>query len=145
MPPYHPPTEEMLALLDEVLSAERHLAALPGLDGPLLPLLRDILPEAGRLAAGVLAPLNRIGDEEGCRLQNGTVHMPRGFDAAYQAFTEGGWGGLLIATVLMAIMYTCMVFALAGMSSALPAAGGGYTFARRALCLLYTSPSPRDS
>ncbi|MBI0435492.1 acyl-CoA dehydrogenase C-terminal domain-containing protein [Roseomonas sp. KE0001] len=94
MPPYHPPTEEMLALLDEVLSAERHLAALPGLDGPLLPLLRDILPEAGRLAAGVLAPLNRIGDEEGCRLQNGTVHMPRGFDAAYQAFTEGGWGGL---------------------------------------------------
>lgn len=94
MPPYHPPTEEMLALLDEVLSAERHLTSLPGLDGPVLPLLRDILPEAGRLAAGVLAPLNRTGDEEGCRLENGTVHMPRGFDAAYRAFTEGGWGGL---------------------------------------------------
>jgi ethanolamine permease len=46
---------------------------------------------------------------------------------------EGGWGGLLIATILMAIMYTCMVFALAEMSSALPTAGGGYTFARRAM------------
>jgi ethanolamine permease len=46
---------------------------------------------------------------------------------------EGGWGGLLIATVLMAIMYTCMVFALAEMSSAMPTSGGGYTFARRAM------------
>ena len=46
---------------------------------------------------------------------------------------EGGWGGLLIATILMATMYTCMVFGLAELSSALPTSGGGYTFARRAL------------
>ena len=46
---------------------------------------------------------------------------------------EGGWGGLLIATILMALMYTCMVFALAEMSSAMPTSGGGYTFARRAM------------
>jgi len=46
---------------------------------------------------------------------------------------EGGWGGLLIATVLMAIMYTAMVFGLAEMASALPVAGAGYGFARRAL------------
>jgi ethanolamine permease len=46
---------------------------------------------------------------------------------------EGGWGGLLIATVLMGVMYTCMVFGLAEMSSALPTAGAGYGFARRAL------------
>jgi ethanolamine permease len=46
---------------------------------------------------------------------------------------EGGWGGLLIAAVLMAIMYTCMVFGLAEMSSAMPVAGAGYGFARRAL------------
>jgi ethanolamine permease len=45
----------------------------------------------------------------------------------------GGWGGLLIATVLMALMYGCMVFGLAEMSSALPVAGAGYGFARRAL------------
>ena len=46
---------------------------------------------------------------------------------------EGGWGGLLIAFVLMGIMYTCMVFGLAEMSSSLPTAGAGYAFARRAL------------
>jgi ethanolamine permease len=46
---------------------------------------------------------------------------------------EGGWGGLLIATVLMAVMYTCMVLGLAELSSALPVAGAGYGFARRAL------------
>ncbi|WP_020666678.1 ethanolamine permease [Amycolatopsis nigrescens] len=46
---------------------------------------------------------------------------------------KGGWGGLLIATVLMAVMYACMVFGLAEMSSALPVAGAGYGFARRAL------------
>lgn len=46
---------------------------------------------------------------------------------------EGGFGGLLIATVLIAGMYLAMVLGMAEMSSALPAAGGGYTFARRAL------------
>lgn len=46
---------------------------------------------------------------------------------------EGGWGGLLIATALMATMYLCMVFGLAEMASALPVAGAGYGFARRAL------------
>jgi ethanolamine permease len=46
---------------------------------------------------------------------------------------EGGFGGLLIAGVVIAAMYLAMVLGMAEMSSALPAAGGGYTFARRAL------------
>lgn len=46
---------------------------------------------------------------------------------------QGGWGGLAIAFVLMGLMYSCMVFGLAEMSSALPTAGAGYGFARRAL------------
>jgi len=46
---------------------------------------------------------------------------------------EGGWGGLLIATVLMGTMYTCMIFALAELSSTISTAGGGYGFGRRAL------------
>jgi len=45
----------------------------------------------------------------------------------------GGWGGLLIAFVAMGVMYACMVFGLAEMSSSLPVAGAGYGFARRAL------------
>ncbi len=46
---------------------------------------------------------------------------------------EGGFGGLLIAAVIIAGMYLALVLGMAEMSSALPAAGGGYTFARRAL------------
>ena len=46
---------------------------------------------------------------------------------------EGGFGGLAIAFVVVAGMYLAMVLGMAEMSSALPAAGGGYAFARRAL------------
>lgn len=46
---------------------------------------------------------------------------------------EGGFGGLAIATLLMGVMYACLVYALAELSAILPAAGGGYGFARRAL------------
>src|SRR6188472_3253132 len=45
---------------------------------------------------------------------------------------QGGWGGLMIASVMMAIMYTCMCFALAELATIAPTAGGGYGFARRA-------------
>uniref|UniRef100_A0A7C5VVW7 Ethanolamine permease n=1 Tax=Thermomicrobium roseum TaxID=500 RepID=A0A7C5VVW7_THERO len=44
----------------------------------------------------------------------------------------GGFGGLLIATVLMAIMYLCMVYSIAELSTALPHAGGFYSFTRSA-------------
>ncbi|MFG2331982.1 ethanolamine permease [Streptomyces sp. NPDC048604] len=47
--------------------------------------------------------------------------------------SKGGFGGLAIATVLMGVMYACLVFALAELSAILPTAGGGYGFARRAL------------
>jgi ethanolamine permease len=46
---------------------------------------------------------------------------------------QGGFGGLAIAAIVIAAMYLAMVLGMAEMSSALPAAGGGYTFARRAL------------
>ncbi len=46
---------------------------------------------------------------------------------------EGGFGGLAVATVVVAGMYLALVLGMAELSSALPAAGGGYTFARRAL------------
>lgn len=47
--------------------------------------------------------------------------------------SEGGFGGLAIATLLMGAMYACLVFSLAELSAILPTAGGGYGFARRAL------------
>ena len=46
---------------------------------------------------------------------------------------EGGWGGLLVATIIMAVMYLFMVFGLAELSSTISTTGGGYAFARRAM------------
>ncbi|ROS05367.1 ethanolamine permease [Sinobacterium caligoides] len=46
---------------------------------------------------------------------------------------EAGWGGFAIATMLMAVMYFCLVLSLAEMSAAIPAAGGGYSFARQVM------------
>ncbi len=46
--------------------------------------------------------------------------------------TSGGFWGLAIATVLMAVMYVCMVYSIAELSTALPHAGGFYSFTRNA-------------
>ncbi len=46
---------------------------------------------------------------------------------------QGGFGGMLLATIAMAIMYTFKVLTLAELSASLPTAGGGYSFARRAM------------
>lgn len=45
----------------------------------------------------------------------------------------GGWGGLLVATLVMATLYTTMIFSIAELATAMPVAGGPYAFARRAL------------
>ncbi|RJS91860.1 ethanolamine permease [Salinisphaera sp. Q1T1-3] len=46
---------------------------------------------------------------------------------------QAGWGGFVIAAVLMGLMYFSLVLSLAEMSAAIPAAGGGYSFARQAM------------
>ncbi|MBJ7550387.1 ethanolamine permease [Marinomonas ostreistagni] len=46
---------------------------------------------------------------------------------------EAGWGGFAIAAVLMGVMYLTLVLSLAEMSASIPAAGGGYSFARQAM------------
>ncbi len=62
---------------------------------------------------------------------------------------EAGWGGFAIAACLMALMYLALVLALAEMSAAIPAAGGGYSFARQAMgpaggfCALRSQPASK--
>ncbi len=53
-----------------------------------------ILAEAGKLSDTVLSPLQRIGDIEGSRLENGVVRTPTGFADAFRAIAEGGWLGI---------------------------------------------------
>ena len=54
----------------------------------------EIFEMAGKLAYDVLLPLNRIGDIEGCRLENDTVITPKGFTNAFKKLREDGWTGI---------------------------------------------------
>jgi ethanolamine permease len=47
--------------------------------------------------------------------------------------STGGFGGLLVAGAIMAVMYYCLVYSIAEMSPALPHTGGAYSFARSAM------------
>ncbi|MFN4087935.1 MAG: acyl-CoA dehydrogenase [Alphaproteobacteria bacterium] len=93
MADYRAPIEEMRFVLREVAGLDE-VAALPGCGDATPELVDAALEEAGKLAAGVLAPLNRSGDRTGARLENGVVRTPDGFRDAYRAFVEGGWNGV---------------------------------------------------
>jgi acyl-CoA dehydrogenase len=92
MPIYDPPVRDMQFVLHDVLAASEQ--DIPGYDELEPSFTEAILNEAGRLSAEVLAPLNRVGDEQGCTLENGVVRTPEGFAAAYDQLREGGWIGL---------------------------------------------------
>jgi alkylation response protein AidB-like acyl-CoA dehydrogenase len=90
---YAPPLAEMRFALESVAGIERLRALLP--DAPLdSETLDQILGEAGQLAQDVIAPLNRVGDENGARLENGVVRTAPGWIDAYRVFAAGGWNSL---------------------------------------------------
>lgn len=95
MSDYKAPLRDIDFVLHDVLAVARHWATFPELAEVVDPdTARAILEEAGKVAAGLLAPLNRSGDEEGCHWQEGKVQTPQGFPEAYRAYAEGGWVGV---------------------------------------------------
>ena len=91
---YKAPVTDIRFALFDVLGAEALYTRLgTGLDRELLDAVID---EAARFNETVLAPLNPVGDSEGCRFDKdtGAVTTPAGFRAAYEQFVEGGWSGL---------------------------------------------------
>ena len=90
---YRAPLDEMRFTLEEVAAVEglKATGAFPDFTSDLT---AAILEEAAKLAENVLAPLNRVGDAEHCKLENDAVTTPTGFPAAYAQFVEGGWQGL---------------------------------------------------
>jgi alkylation response protein AidB-like acyl-CoA dehydrogenase len=53
-----------------------------------------VLEEAGKFASDVLAPLNRVGDEHGIKLDAGKVTTAPGWPDAYKRWTDGGWNAV---------------------------------------------------
>jgi alkylation response protein AidB-like acyl-CoA dehydrogenase len=91
MPIYKAPVTDTRFVLDEVLDIGRY-ANLPGFANASPDLVAAILEEAGRFCEEVLQPLNKVGDEIGCkRNDDGSVTTPPGFKQAYEQFCEAGW------------------------------------------------------
>ncbi len=87
-----PTAEQVFALktcagINELAGHERFAAASPDL-------VEAIVEGIGQFAAGEFAPLSRIGDTEGARLENGMVRLPQGFAEAYRAYVEQGWNAI---------------------------------------------------
>jgi alkylation response protein AidB-like acyl-CoA dehydrogenase len=93
MSDYKAPLRDIYFSLNEVLDYPKHYRAIGAADVNEQ-LVSAILDEAAKFAEKVIAPLNKIGDEEGCHWENGEVTTPRGFKAAYNDFVGGGWPGL---------------------------------------------------
>ncbi len=87
---YRAPAADIEFTLAHVIGADR-LAETERYAEATADLRTAILMEAGKMAEDALAPLQRVGDLDGARLENGVVRAPPGYDKGYQAIREGGW------------------------------------------------------
>ena len=93
MIPYSPATQDQLlairvnAGIAELAQSERFAAAEEDM-------VEAIVEGVGAFAAGEFAPLNRVGDTEGARLENGVVRLPDGYSEAYSHYVEQGWNAI---------------------------------------------------
>ena len=96
MPIYKAPVDDALFLLNDVFHLD-HYGNLPGFSDASPDVVEAVLREAAKFSEEVLAPLNRVGDKEGCkRAPDGSVATPKGFKDAYNQIVEGGWTGISV-------------------------------------------------
>ena len=95
MTTYKAPLRDMRFVMEDVLDYDRHFASLPGCEEVNLDLVNVILEEASKFSEDIVAPLNAVGDQEGCKMnEDGEVTTPSGFKEAYRQYVEGGWPAL---------------------------------------------------
>ncbi len=90
---YKAPVRDLTFVLNEVLEIDRY-SNQTGFAEVSSDLVQQILEEGAKFAEEVIAPLNKVGDQEGCKWDNGKVTGPTGWKEAYQQMVEAGWPGL---------------------------------------------------
>lgn len=85
------PVRDMQFVLNELYGYEAHCHALPGYEDVSEDVINAIFEEMAKFCENVLAPINAVGDTEGCTLEGQEVKTPTGFKEAYQQFVEAGW------------------------------------------------------
>lgn len=93
MPDYKAPNRDQTFVLNELLNVQQY-SDIPGFADASEDIVNAILEEGGKFCEGVLHPLNKVGDHEGCSLKDGVVTTPTGFKDAYDQMTEAGWTAL---------------------------------------------------
>ena len=88
---YQAPLRDMQFILEHWLQAPQAWSQMRAFEALDLPLALQVLGEAGRFSADILAPLDGSGDRQGCRFDDSQVSAADGFALAYRAFAEGGW------------------------------------------------------
>ena len=93
---YNAPLDDMQFLIDDVCRAGERLGNLPRFEGLDVgaDLTTALLEEAGKLAADMVSPLRRVGDQQPARCSDGAVTIPPGYGDAIKALGEGGWVGI---------------------------------------------------
>ncbi|MDO1558056.1 acyl-CoA dehydrogenase C-terminal domain-containing protein [Brevundimonas sp. 2R-24] len=92
--PYQAPVRDLDFLLNDMLGVERYANTLPGFADVSADLVRQVLEEGARFSDEVIAPLNKVGDQHGCKLDAGKVTTPPGWKEAYHQMVEAGWPAL---------------------------------------------------
>ncbi len=90
MADYVAPTRDISFVMNELLDYSK-INALDNFTDATSELTGAILDEAGKFAADVMAPLNRVGDLQGVKVEDNTVVTPEGFKEAYQLFVDNQW------------------------------------------------------
>lgn len=90
--PYRAPTDDIQFIFDNIVGLDQ-TQKTDKFSEATSDVIEAILAEAGKLSDEVVAPLNRIGDLEPARLENGVVRTSPGFAEGYAAIAEGGWIG----------------------------------------------------
>ncbi len=96
MPQYTPPLRDLQFVLHELVQVTESFKQMPAHAEVDIDTVNAVLEEGGKFAAGVVFPLNQVGDAEGCTLDRATheVRTPAGYRAAYAQYVDGGWPSL---------------------------------------------------